>query len=371
MNNKGLKITVLILFAAIIGLIIYNVLWADDAAYRKAIETNTIKSYKEFLSRYPNSEYANDIQSRYDEKDYREAVGANTDSAYLKYLKEHPYSVYIDSVMAFVEELEYEKAIKSTNPSICRTFIEDYPHSSHISTIQKKLDNMETDYYKTYINVAIEKLSRTKLQEYNQLYPNGRYASQVSTKLNDLNDYEAFLSAKTSNTKYAWQCYIDNYPKGKYVSRARAKIREIEERESYLNHSLSNGAQPYASKYGYNSSCQYWGCSAIVVNAPYNSDVVTLIKNSSGRVVRHAYIRAGKSYTFEVPNGTYKPYFYYGKGWYPKKEMSKGVKGGFLTDETHSYVHSCYLEDQEWTITLQLTIGGNLSSHPCSESEMF
>lgn len=375
MNNKGLKITASILFAVIIGLIVYNVLWADDAAYRKAIETNTVKSYKEFLSRYPNSEHAADIQSRYDEKDYREAVRKNTENAYAKYMKEHPNSVYVDSVKVFVEEFAYKKAITSTDLSACRKFIEDYPNSNHVSTIQKKLEKMETDYYKTYVNISTENLSRNKLQEYNKLYPDGRYSSQVAAKLNDLNDYEAYQSARSSDTKYAWQQYLSNYPKGKYVSKARSKIKEFEEREYYLNNSLATGSQPYRNYYGSNYGYDY-GRPSIRVNASSYSDVIVIVRynNSNGRVAGHTYIRAGGSSTIYVlPERRYQVFFYYGKGWYPKKEMSGGVKGGFLTNESFSKDgESMYLDwGQGVTYTLTQQINGNFSTSHSNENEIF
>lgn len=375
MNNKGLIITASTLCAVIIGLIMYSALWADDTAYKKAVEQNTVKGYQEFLSRYPNSEFANDIQSRYDEIDYREAVRKNNENAYTKYLQEHPKSIYVDSVKAFVEEFAYDKAIRSSELAVCRKFMDDYPNSVHNQTIQKKIDKMETDYYKSYINIPVENVSRNNLVEYSRLYPNGRYAAQVSAKLNDLNDYEAFQSAKSSNNKYSWQRYIDNHPNGKYVSSARAKIREIEEREYYLNNSLTTGSQPYRSYYGSNYGYDY-GRPSIRVNASSYSDVVVIVRynNSNGRVAGHTYIRAGGSSTIYVlPERRYQVFFYYGKGWYPKKEMSGGVKGGFLTNESFSKDgESMYLDwGQGVTYTLTQQINGNFSTSHSSESEMF
>lgn len=211
------------------------------------------------------------------------------------------------------------------------------------------------------------------MQKYLNNYPQApkSHRERVRTKMDGVREKQRaaaeerdYKSALSRDTETAWNEFLSSHPNGKYASDARARLR-------YYNNSLKNGAQPYSYEYGYNRSCNDWGCSAIIVNAPNNSDMVAFIKNGNGKVVRHAYICAGRSYTFEVPNGTYQPFFYYGKGWNPDKAMSKGMRGGFLKNEQHSYVKSAYLNNQEWTLTLELTTNGNLSTHSCSESEMF
>lgn len=144
-------------------------------------------------------------------------------------------------------------------------------------------------------------------------------------------------------------------------------------RQQYANYSLPNGSQPYERYYGSNSSCYSYGCSAISVHAPNNSDVVVIIKagNAEGRVVGHAYLRAGGSYSFELRNGTYQTFFYYGKGWYPEKNMKGGVKGGFLNDEVFSKDNPQSLYDQELTYSLVMQQHGNFHTKSSSSSEVF
>ena len=144
-------------------------------------------------------------------------------------------------------------------------------------------------------------------------------------------------------------------------------------RQQYANYSLPHGSLPYQRYYGSNSSCYSYGCSAISVRASNNSDVVVIIKaqNANGRVVGHAYLRAGNSYTFELPNGTYQTFFYYGKGWYPEKNMNGGVKGGFLNDEVYSKDNPQTLIDQELTYSLVLQQHGNFHTKSSSSSEVF
>lgn len=144
-------------------------------------------------------------------------------------------------------------------------------------------------------------------------------------------------------------------------------------RQQYIGNSLTNGSLPYSEYYGNNYSCYSYGCSSIRVNAPNNSDVVVIIKvgNADGRVINHAYIKAKASYNFEMPNGTYQTFFYYGKDWCPVKKMNRGIMGGFLSDEVFSKDHPQTLNDQELTYTLVLQQNGNFSTKPSKSSEVF
>lgn len=372
MNNKGLIITASSLLVVIIGLAMYIALWAVDVAYKKTIEKNSVRYYREFLKNYPDSKYTADIQHRYDECDYRRVKNLNKESAFYDYIKEHPHSIYVDSAKIFIDDFAYNRALQTTDPAVCRDYIKDYDKSPRAATIQKRLDEMDRQFYNKNINVSIDKLTRYNINEYYRLFPDGKNKSKVEAKSRDLYDYEAYKSAKNTNTKYAWEQYLKNYPQGKYASNARSKIREYEELEYYKNNSLSNGSQPYAYKFGYNGSCSYYGCSEIKVVASYSSDVIATVKNNSDKVIRHAYIRAGRSYSFELSSGYYKLSFYFGNGWYPKKVLANGLKGGFLENESSIYVSSSYLgENIIRTIQLQETIGGNLSEHPCSISDVF
>lgn len=142
--------------------------------------------------------------------------------------------------------------------------------------------------------------------------------------------------------------------------------------DKYINNSLSTGSTPYSYCYGRNSSCSDWGCSQIKVRTPYNSDVLVTIKRG-GTVVRHAYIKAGSLYTFEVPNGTYQPFFYYGKGWNPEKVMKQTscgtLKGGFIEDESFGKDSPQNLSNNILEYELILQERGNFSTRPSNVNE--
>lgn len=140
--------------------------------------------------------------------------------------------------------------------------------------------------------------------------------------------------------------------------------------DKYINNSLNTGATPYSRYYGGNSTCKDYGCSKIKVRTS-NSDVIVTIKKND-KVVRHAYINSGSSYTFSFPNGTYQPFFYYGKGWNPDKKMKGGeMEGGFIANESFGKDNPQYISNQILTYELILQQNGNFSTRPSNPEEAF
>lgn len=191
-----------------------------------------------------------------------------------------------------------------------------------------------------------------------------------------------------------YEAFINKYPTSIHVSDARERIEVAKERQRqeeerirreeqqrqlenvYGSNSLSNGAQPYAQWYGRNSYYDdYTPHSEIRVKAPYNSDVIAIVRynNQNGNVAGHSYIKAGNSATIYLRNGyNYQTFFYYGKGWYPGKVMKNGIKGGFIKDEAFSKDGSAsYLEDNILTYELTLQTNGNFQTSSSNASEMF
>jgi len=140
----------------------------------------------------------------------------------------------------------------------------------------------------------------------------------------------------------------------------------------YANNALSTGSQPWAYCYGTSNHCGGSNCSEIVVNCG-GSDVIVTIKDRTDQVVRHAYIRAASRYTFHLPNGSYQPFFYYGKGWNPKREMKRVacgmLMGGFVSNESVGKDDQQYLNNTILTYTLVETTFGNFNTMPSNTNE--
>ena len=146
-----------------------------------------------------------------------------------------------------------------------------------------------------------------------------------------------------------------------------------DEEKQYLNNSLSTGATPYATFYGKNYKCPYNQCSGIKVTAPAESDIVVIIKrnNQNGKVINHGYIKSGTTYQFDIPDGTYQTFFYYGEGWNPNKDMGNGIKGGFIKDEIFSKDNPQDIYSGVLTYVLQLQRDGNFQTKGSDKSEFF
>ena len=191
-----------------------------------------------------------------------------------------------------------------------------------------------------------------------------------------------------------YEQFIRKYPSSSLVKDARERIetakeeiRLREERErreaearrlenTYGNNSLSNGSAPYSRWYGNNQYYDdYTPHSEIIVKAPYNSDVIAIVRynNMNGSVAGHKYIKAGQSVTIYLRNGNYyQTFFYYGKGWYPDKAMNGKVRGGFIKNEAFSKDgSSSYLENQILSYELTLQQNGNFQTSTSNEGEMF
>ena len=132
------------------------------------------------------------------------------------------------------------------------------------------------------------------------------------------------------------------------------------------------GATPWSNCFGENVKCSYVGCSDITVNSSDMNPVLAIVKQY-GQVKKHAYITANSSYTFEVPDGTYQVYFYYGDNWSRSKSMSSNecynLKGGFSSNESVSKDDPIRLKGQVMSYTLTSVTHGNFSPKSSSLKE--
>ncbi len=101
--------------------------------------------------------------------------------------------------------------------------------------------------------------------------------------------------------------------------------------------------------------------------------VIVTIKNNNNVVVRHAYLAKANSYKFQLPNGYYQTFFYYGKGWNPNKIMKSNscgnLLGGFIEDESFGKDEGKFLENTILTYELILQQNGNFSTIPSNSND--
>lgn len=210
--------------------------------------------------------------------------------------------------------------------------------------------------------------------------------SDSERKQREVKKEQARIELEAQRKQYAEEIAFQNekerleLEKHKEAERIEVQARLERERqekaiyEKYINNELRNGSTPYAYCFGGNKFCSDYGCSKIKVRTPSNSDVVVTIKKN-GEVYRHAYINAGSQYTFEFPNGTYQPFFYYGKGWNPNKAMKVTdcgtLKGGFIAEEHFGKDSPQSLSNNILEYELILQQNGNFSTRPSNSDEAF
>ena len=196
---------------------------------------------------------------------------------------------------------------------------------------------------------------------------------------NDIAGYEQFISkypnsALVVDARERIEVAKENQRRLEEQRRAEERQRQLEAR--YGNNTLSNGSQRYSAWYGTNKYMDdYTPHSEIIVTAPSNSDVIAIVRynNHNGNVAGHRYIQAGRTATIYLKNGyNYQTFFYYGKGWYPDKEMKNGIKGGFISGESYSKDGSAsYLENNVLSYTLTLQTNGNFQTSSSNAAEIF
>lgn len=341
------------------------------------------------LKRYGNPE----------EYDFASALRKDMETSYTAFISQYPESVHneacLDSIAAKKFNLIKTKSQYSYSISEHRLFIETCERPDIKQRAIRHLDDRydEIINYTGYSKSENEKNKEAYKELYVTVYPDGPHYSEFREEMMAKLDEDAFSKACDELTVSAFQQYIKDFPKGAHVKDARQQIatirraeeaekeaqRRAEEAKKYANNSLTTGSQPYANVYGRNS---YSGNCAITVRAGSGTDVVVIVKrnNSNGRVVGHAYIRKGSSYTINLDPGTYQAFFYYGNGWNPNRKLSNGLTGGFTSNEqygkdsptTLSYRYSGdYIYYDQIEYSLQSVVGGNFRMSGSNAGDVF
>ena len=247
--------------------------------------------------------------------------------------------------------------------------IDFYNFTDEYLALKNKIDKQNASYLRKYdkayrtLTTGMRKSVREKLNLKLKKKP-------VSVKKSISNVYSG-LKEGLGNISYSIDQYQDNLTELKdYVNETYASY--------YSTNSLNTGATPYKYCYGRNPSyCSSYGyseCSFIDIKAPYNSDVVVIIKKYN-RAYAHAYIKAGGYYKFKLGNGSFQTFFYYGKGWNPNKYIKDGscgkITGGFVKNESLDKSDVIRLNNSSMSFTLYPVKNGNFKPKASNKNEAF
>jgi hypothetical protein len=297
-----------------------------------------------------------------------------------------------------LKEKELEKKFGST-------FTSWYPKLKDEKLLQKtsRIGNC-SGFYSDLFEISYDKDAWIEFEKFMTSYD-----SEIKTAENQSNQAEAQFSNNVSSTKSSLKSGVINYfnthlsnnkseilstetesksfnsptlgiisyniTKTSFNKQAFQNVADDAFEEQWKYNSLSTGSMPYASCYGSSNYCSDWSCSKIKVLTGGSGDVLVSIKNTNGKVVRHAYIKGGNSFTFSVPDGSYQVFFYSGTGWNPNKQMPSSscsyLKGGFVSNENVTKDNYINLYSQIMTYELILQQQGNFSTKPSSKNEAF
>ena len=231
---------------------------------------------------------------------------------------------------------------------------------------EKRKNSSEKNKFKSYKN-------RKKKQLKSKFHNN--YETQLSSKKDNFLIKNKEIFKYKSSLKGEINFYFETI---KFDQSKFDKVSEKIFEDQWKTNTLYTGATPYRSCFGGNPRCYppsgYRECSYIKVIAPYSTNVIVTIKKS-GSVYKHAYIKPGSSYKFNLPNGRYQTFFYYGNGWNPNKKIKSSqcgnLKGGFVSDESISKSEKESLYHSTLTYTLQMMSNGNFIPKSSNSTEAF
>jgi hypothetical protein len=272
------------------------------------------------------------------------------------------------------------KAFQQEKPSSiddkCKKCIENYQTAFETNTVAIVDFHAFVDQY-LGAKKRIGKYNRGILEKYNSKYKiqtagmNSSMRSKLKLKIkekplltsNEVTEVFSGFKEGLGDISYSFnESEEDLTPLKGYVNEIYASY--------YASNSLYNGATPY--KYCYGASNNGYPSKVNIKSG--NSDVIVTIKKE-GKVYRHAYIKANSNYTFKVADGSYNVYFYYGKGWNPKKFMKNTncgrLVGGFVSNVSVGKDMYLSLNNQYMTYTLTSVKNGNFSPKTSSINEAF
>ncbi|MBQ6436939.1 MAG: hypothetical protein IJK20_00605 [Bacteroidales bacterium] len=260
------------------------------------------------------------------------------------------------------------------------TFLTKYPDSKYRAEVCQLIQKHEKEYVNeafdnfrplTYTSEIMTEKYESAYKQYVSLFPNGELKDKVAEYVSRSREECDFRKIKDTAqpSDQMLSDFLSKYPDSKHAS----EVRNIKATAIFRNNSLENGSQPYAQYYGYNDR---YGGSAVEIKSSSNHDCVVTVKynNVNGNVAGHVYVRRGQTAVITLPpNNKYQVFFYSGLGWYPDKEMPKGIRGGFLTDESYSCDATPFTLEygESMTYTLTPVRNGNFKPSTTNSENFF
>ncbi len=139
----------IIISAAVLGIIIAGITIMrhlknkEIEIWKKAITTNTVEAYKQYLKVYPEGVYKVTADSLCDHALWTETLSSNTYEACQNYKIQFPTGRYISKVDSLCEEKVWQNSIKLNSVESYKEYINKYPNGKYLNKAQKKYNLLD------------------------------------------------------------------------------------------------------------------------------------------------------------------------------------------------------------------------------------
>ena len=190
---------------------------ADDLAWVKALEIDTVEGYRDYIANFPNGRHVEDAQrliNEFDEEAWKLADERDTIEGYEDYLESWPDGLHATEARERIAKKKAEEeARRKQAEEAARREAAAWRTAAETNTIPS---------YETYL----------------ASFPTGKNASEAQTRIERLRaeaarqqasaaDEAAWNAARATGTADAYQQYLTSFPQGAHVPEAIAKLEEL------------------------------------------------------------------------------------------------------------------------------------------------
>jgi len=224
----------------------------DTFAWHNAKQSNTKKSYENYIKEYPEGIYCNDAKKIIDDiildnNTWNSAKKSDDEQAYKNYLSNFHAGAYIQEATNRLDELihdrkVWENAQNIDNKQAYEEYLSSYQNGKYKKVALKKLEQIknkeeairklkEEDEYAW--KVAKNENTQKAYEKYIKENSNGAYVDKAKQEIDKIfQDVQSWNKAINKNTKESYRKYLKHYPKGIYKKEANLKIDEFLEIDS-------------------------------------------------------------------------------------------------------------------------------------------
>jgi len=183
---------------------------ADDEAWVKALEIDTVKGYRDYLAAFPEGRHKEDairLINEFDNEAWATAQERDTIQGYEDYIEAWPEGLHVAEARKRIAEIKAaEEARRKNAQEAVRQEAAAWQAAAQANTIPA---------YEGYLSK----------------FPAGKNAAEAQSRIDRLRasqaDEAAWAAADASKTADAYQQYLTSFPQGKYVPEAIKRLEDL------------------------------------------------------------------------------------------------------------------------------------------------